>query len=94
METILLTREEVALRAKTLYQQNLQGVLETPENVGKMVIIDIESGDYEMDDEGIDSAKKLRSRHPNGRLFGIRVGYRTAEAIGGVLRRSSSNLTK
>lgn len=90
MEAALLSREEVALRAKALYAQGIRGDVETEKNIGKMVIIDIESGDYEIDEVGIVSAERLRAKHPNARLYGIRIGYDAAEAIGGVMERTAA----
>jgi hypothetical protein len=52
-----------------------------------MVIIDIETGDYEIDAMGIDSANRLHEKHPNARLYGIRIGYNVAESLGGIMER-------
>ena len=54
-----------------------------------MVIIDVESGDYELDASGLTAADRLYDRHPQGKLFGIRVGYRAAATIGGPMERVS-----
>lgn len=71
MEAILLTREEVALRGKALYQQGIRERVESEENIGKMVIIDIETGDYEVDEVGIISAERLHAKRPNARLYAL-----------------------
>jgi hypothetical protein len=47
MQTILLSREEVARRAKQIYESEIRQKVEVEENIGKMIIIDIETGDYE-----------------------------------------------
>lgn len=49
MQAILLSREEVAKRAKELYENGIRQQVETEENIGKMVIIDIETGKYAVD---------------------------------------------
>jgi hypothetical protein len=90
MNTLLLSREELATRAKALYEESIRAQVETPENIGQMVIIDIETGAYAVDALGIDAAESLRKAHPEARLYGIRIGYRTAEAIGGVLARTAA----
>ena len=85
-----VSREEVGRRGKTLYEQNIRQKVETEQNIGKMVIIDVESGDYEVGDAmGIESAHHLRTKHPNGQLFGIRIGYNVAESFGGMMERIS-----
>jgi hypothetical protein len=89
METILLSREEVARRAKALYEQGIREQVETEENIGKMVIIDIETGDFAVDETGIASARQLQAMRPGARLYGIRIGYNVAESLGGVMERTA-----
>lgn len=52
-----------------------------------MVIIDVETGEYEIDERGLAPARRLQSRRPNAALYGKRIGYDVAEALGGVLER-------
>jgi hypothetical protein len=59
MQTILLSREEVARRARQLYKNSIRQQVETDENIGKMVIIDFESGDYKVDETRLKAARKL-----------------------------------
>jgi hypothetical protein len=87
MQTILLSREEVARRAKQLYESEIRPKVEVEENIGKMIIIDIETGDYEIEDAGLQAARNLYAKHPYARLFGIRIGYNVAASIGGVMER-------
>jgi hypothetical protein len=87
MQAILLSREEVAQRAKRLYENGIRQEVETEENIGKMVIIDIETGDYELDKTGLQASRNLSKKHPNARLFGIRIGYNVAISFGGIIER-------
>ena len=50
-------------------------------------MIDVESGDYELDASGLTAADRLYDRHPQGKLYGIRIRYRTADTKGGVRER-------
>ncbi len=50
-----------------------------------MVIIDIETGDYEIDKNSLHASNRLNERHPNARLFGIRIGYNVAASLGRVM---------
>jgi hypothetical protein len=45
-----------------------------------MVIIDIETGDYKVDENGLHAADLLSEKHPHSRLFGIKIGYNVAAA--------------
>ncbi len=87
MQTLLLSCQEVARRAKQLYKNSIRQQVETDENIGKIVIIDFESGDYEVDETGLKAARKLSTKHPHSRLFGLRMGYNVAVSFGGVMER-------
>jgi hypothetical protein len=89
MQAILLSREEVARRPKQMYEGGIRQKIETEENIGKMAIIDIETGDYEVDKTGLQASRNLSKKHPNARLFGIRIGYNVAVSFGGVMERVS-----
>lgn len=89
MQAILLSSEEVAKRAYQLYEGKIRSKVETDDNIGKMVIIDIETCDYEVDKNGLQAARNLRAKHPYARLFGIRIGYNVAASLGGVMERVS-----
>jgi hypothetical protein len=91
MQTILLSSEEVTKRANQLYERTIRQKVETKSNIGKMVIIDIETGDYEVDETGIQAAHHLYEKHPYARLFGICIGYNVAASLGGVMERVSSD---
>jgi len=89
MEHSVRDRAEIGRLGKALYEQSIREKVETEDNVGRMVIIDVESGDYEIDELGIESARHLRERHPGAQLFGMRIGYNVAESFGGVIERTS-----
>jgi hypothetical protein len=89
MQTILLSHEDVGKIAEQMYENTIRAKVELSENIGKMVIIDIETGDYEIDKNGLQAAKRLNARHENNRLFGIRIGYNVAASFGGVMERVS-----
>jgi len=76
MQAILLSREEVAQRAEKLYESRIRQEVEVE-------IIDIETGDYKVDENGLHAADLLSEKHPHARLFGIKIGYNVAAAFGG-----------
>lgn len=82
MQTILLSHEEVSQRAKHLYESSIRQQIESEDNIGKMVIIDIETGDYAVDKNGLVAARILSEKYPNARLFGFRIGYNVAASFG------------
>ena len=84
------SRAEIARRGKKLYQQTLRAKAETEDNIGKIISIDIETGDYEIDADLLQAANRLRARHPGAGLWGERIGYDAVYALGGgVLTRTT-----
>ena len=83
MQTILLSHEEAGRIAERLYEERIKQHVETEENIGRMVLIDIESGDYEVDENELEASNRLNQRHPYPRIHGIRIGYDAAVAFGG-----------
>lgn len=95
MNALLLSREEVSLIAKRLYAEGIRDIVETDENIGKLIVIDVETGDYEVDTsnrktaaEGSVAVAHLRAKHPGGRLVALRIGYNVAASFGGLMERT------
>ena len=87
MQRSQMTGEEVARRGQALYEAAIRSQVETAENIGKMVIIDVETGEYAIDPLGLEASDRLHAKHPGAALYGIRIGYNVAESLGGVLER-------
>ncbi len=49
---------------RAIYREKIHPTL-GPEHKGKVVVIDVKSGDYEIADRHIDGAQRLRKRRPN-----------------------------
>jgi hypothetical protein len=76
--------EEIIARGKAIYERQLRLRLATPENQGKLLMIDVDSGDYELGEDGndVELFRSLRTRHPKALVLSLKVGYRTADAVG------------
>jgi hypothetical protein len=81
--------EEIGRRGQEIYEKRLRPLVETEENVGKIISIDVETGDYEIDDDLIKAGDRLLSRHPNAVLYGARIGYDAVYAIGGTVAKTA-----
>lgn len=79
---------EITRRGQELYEQNIRNLIETQENLGKIISIDIETGDYEIGDDLISTGDRLFARHPGAALYGARIGYNAVYAVGGSLVRT------
>ncbi len=87
METLEERHAERGSRAWQAYER-LKGELETPDRIGKFFVVDPETGDYEVDETGIEGSHRLQRRHPGVRPFLLRIGYRTAESFAGMRERT------
>ncbi len=83
MEAIFWSIEEVAQRAKQFYENGIRQEVEFGDNIGKMIVIDAETGEYGIDQTGVESALRLKHKRPIARLFTIRIGYDVAFSFGG-----------
>ena len=83
-----MSRVQVARRAKRLYADSIRAKVEREEKIGAMVVINLETGAFEVDPSGLESARILREKRPEAELYGIRIGYRAADAIGGAMERT------
>ena len=67
---------EVESRGEAIYRERIRHLVE-PHEKGKFVVIDIWSGDNEIDERDADASVRLLSRHPDALTWAIRVGYPT-----------------
>jgi hypothetical protein len=75
------TKEEIAARAKAIYEQQIREKLE-PEHSGQYLVIDIETGEYEVDEDSEAVSRRAYEKHPGAPLYGMRVGLRPWGRIG------------
>lgn len=80
---------ETATRATRIYEERIRPLVEK-EHFGKVISIDAESGDYEIEREGEDwfeSVRRLRERHSAPKPFSLRIGVGSVARIGGMRPR-------
>ena len=81
MTTHKYSIDEVCDRGERIYEERIKALVEPQEN-GRFIVIDIESGDYEIADDGMDASRRLRERRPHSVRFGAKVGYSSAFNLG------------
>ena len=84
-----LSAEEIGKRGKELYKSTLRDKVETQENIGKQIVIDIETGEYDIDEDGLAASLRMLAKHPGAALWGERIGYNAVYAVGGSLTRTT-----
>jgi hypothetical protein len=80
--------EEIARRGEELYEQRLRQRIETEANIGKILSIDIETGDHELGDDLVVTGRRLQALHPGAAIWTRRVGYDVVYALGGTRTRT------
>ncbi|MYC30432.1 MAG: hypothetical protein F4X65_10145 [Chloroflexi bacterium] len=76
------TIDEICDRGEKIYEEQIKHLVEPHEN-GKFIVIDIETGDYEIDGEELDAHQRLEDRRPKYVGFLARVGYKATYHLGG-----------
>jgi hypothetical protein len=74
-------KEELAERGQKLYESGIRQQVEAG-NEGKIVAIDIETGDFEVADTVVAATDRLFERHPEAQPWGIRIGHRAVYHFG------------
>jgi hypothetical protein len=74
-------KEEYRRRALEQYAKIKQDV--DPGNKGKILAIDIETGEYEIDEDQIEAGERLFARLPDPQVFYFRIGYRAVHSFAG-----------
>ena len=76
------TPAEVVERGKAIYDRNIRAHVETPENIGKLLMVDILTGNWVMGADRIEMARCARAKDPDAVLYGVYTGCLVTEKIG------------
>ncbi len=79
-------KEEFARRGDEIYETQVRPQVEAG-NHGKIVAIDIETGDFEVDQSEVTACDRLEARHPDAQIWIVRIGSRHVRRFGGRTRR-------
>ena len=77
---------EVSDLGEAIYEEKIKHLVE-PTEKGKFIVIDVESGDYEIDAQILPAFDRLRERRPQAVSYAGRIGYRAAYSLGGRIER-------
>ena len=73
--------DEFARRGDEIYERDIKSQVDNEENRGKLVLIDIETGAWEMDADEMVVSKRMDERLPDAQLWEMRVGHRGVHYI-------------
>jgi hypothetical protein len=66
--------KKLAAQGEKIYDEKLKGILE-PEHNGKIVAIEVESGDYFLGNSIVEATEKAKQKYPDRLFHVIKVGY-------------------
>ena len=76
-----LTKEEHARLGTEIYEQRVRAQVEAG-NRGRIVAIDVDTGDFEVADQTLDAAQRLLKRCPDAQIWFVRIGHRGVHRFG------------
>ena len=74
------SKEESARLGSDIYERQIRPLVEEG-NKGKIVAIDIETGEYSLGENVLSAAQPLFDRNDDAQLWGVRVGHRAVHRI-------------
>ena len=74
-------REEFARRGKELYEGKIRAQVE-PGNEGKIVALDVDSGEFEIAATSLDATTRLLERVPSAQVWCVRIGQGPVHRFG------------
>jgi hypothetical protein len=78
---------EIAKRGQDIYNRSIRAQVETRENIGKIISIDIKTGNYEIDENLLEAIDLLQSQFPEAIIWAERIGFDAVYAVGGSLTK-------
>jgi len=75
------SRHEVVERGQRLYQSSIRPRVE-PAHAGEFVVLDVESGEYEVDAHKLAALNRLMARQPGAVPYIVRAGQPAAVTLG------------
>ncbi len=84
--TAVINHLKIARRGQAFYR-SIREKVETRENMGKIISIDINTGNYEIDDNLLESSDRLQQEWPDAVIWAERIGFSAVYAVGGTLTK-------
>jgi hypothetical protein len=78
---------KIARRGQDLYNRSIRTQVETRDNNGKIIAIDLTTGNYEIDDNLLAATDRLQSQFPEAIIWAERIGFNAVYAVGGTLTK-------
>lgn len=89
MSSLRPSAREIVEKGRAIYESRIRRLVEK-EHFGKFLVLDILSGDYEIDADHLTASNRAAGKHPEGLLYATRIGYGAVGRIGARWRRSGA----
>jgi len=83
-----LSSDEICSRGQHLYEKSIRPLVETTHN-GEFLVLDLQSGEYEIDKDEVAASDRATAKHPTGRFYILRIGAPAAHRLGTHYRPST-----
>lgn len=80
--------DDIDTRGFEWYDREIRAKVETEDNIGKLIVIDAKTGDYEIADVGLIAGRRLQERRPDADMLCLRIGYNAVYSLGGIITRT------
>jgi hypothetical protein len=81
MASARLSSSELSRRGQEIYDREIRKKVEKKHH-GKFLVIEVDSHDYEIDQDPVAANERLRQRHPDSLFYMVRIGHRSAFKLG------------
>ena len=86
----MLSGDELLKRGQELYNNGIRAAVETEENIGKLVTINVDDQTFIVsDDSDARPMMAFRAANPDADILTLRVGYNVAYTFGGLMERTA-----
>lgn len=81
----------IADKGEKIYEETIKPYIDLKQERGKFIVIDVETGDYEIDKRDPVATRRLLDRSPGAMTYAVRVGFPTAYRMVGMKTRNRSS---
>lgn len=83
MSTAIFTPDQIVQRGEAIYNDRIRQLVE-PDHIGEVVVINVETGEYEMDADDVAASERASDRFGSAALYAMRVGEPGLYRFGGL----------
>jgi hypothetical protein len=86
MSQFIAEGDRIAQRGQECYAI-LRDRVEIAENMGKIIAIDVATGDHDIGNDLLEVSLRLKAKRPQADLWAERIGFNAVYSLGGTLTR-------